>query len=207
VVFEGVNLRVQPCFATDVRELENPTLGNRENTQGKRCMLTSCDCSSLVIDAICKQALEENAAVACLYLDFATGEEQSAAVILGSVLKQIIGGLEEVPERIIKAFRDRERVIGGQSLALTEIVEFLQDISSPRSTFICIDALDECPSGDRVKLLDSLNLILQKSSGARLFLTGRPTSWLRLKSILRGGQRLDPLSPPRIISSHSFERN
>ena len=53
-------------------------------------------------------------------------------------------------------------------------MEFLQDVSSSRCTSICIDALDECPAGHRVKLLDSLNQILQKSPGARIFLTGRP---------------------------------
>ena len=137
-------------------------------------LLISCDGSSLVIDTLCKQAVEENAAVACFYFDFATHEEQSPAVILGSVLKQVVGGLEDVPKRIVKAFRDREKVIGGQSLELAEIVEFLQDISSSRPTFICIDALDECPPGHLVKLLDSLNQILQTSPGARLFLTGRP---------------------------------
>jgi len=126
-----------------------------------------------VIDTLCKEAVEGNAAVACFYLNFAD-QEQSPAAILGSVLRQVVGGLDEVPEGIVKAFRDRGKAIGGQMLALAEVVEFLQDISSLRSTFICIDALDEYPSGNRPKLLDLLNQILQKSSGARIFMTGRP---------------------------------
>ena len=137
-------------------------------------MLIGCNISSLVIDTLCKQAVGENAAVACFYFDFATQEEQSPAAILGSVLKQVVGGLDEVPEKIVKAFRDRGKVIGGQRLALAEIVECLQDISSSRCTFICIDALDECPTRHLIKLIDSLNHILQKSPGARIFLTGRP---------------------------------
>ena len=137
-------------------------------------MLIGCDVSSLVIDELCKQVVEENAAVACFYFDFADQEEQSPAVILGSVLKQVVGGLDKVPERIVKAFRNRQKVIGGQWLSLEEIMEFLQDISSSLSTFICIDALDECPAGYRVKLLGSLNQILQNSPGARILLTGRP---------------------------------
>ena len=132
------------------------------------------DLSSLVIDTLCRQTVEGNAGVACFYFDFAAQDEKSPATILGSVLKQVVGGLNEVPEKIIKAFRDRGRVIGGQRLALAEIVELLQDISSSRCTFICIDALDECPPGCRLKLLDSLSQILQKSPGARVFLTGRP---------------------------------
>ena len=39
----------------------------------------------------------ENAKVACFYFDFATQEEQSLAEILGSLLKQVVGGLNEVP--------------------------------------------------------------------------------------------------------------
>ena len=127
-----------------------------------------------MIDTLRKQAVEGNNAVACFYFDFAAMEEQSPATVLGSVLKQVVGGLGEVPERMVKSFRDREKVVGGQRLGLAEIVEFLQGISSSRCTFICIDALDECPPGHRVKLLDLLNQILQKSPGARIFLTGRP---------------------------------
>ena len=136
-------------------------------------MLIGCDVSSLVIDTLCKQAVEGNASVACVYFDIADQEEQSPAVILGSVLAQVVGGLDKIPEGIVKAFRNRQKVIGGQRLSLEEIVEFLQDISPSRNTFICIDALDECPPIHRVKLLDSLNQILQSSPGVRVFLTGR----------------------------------
>jgi len=127
-----------------------------------------------------------NATVACFYFDFASHDDQSPAVVLGSVLRQVVGGLEEVPEKIVKSSREQERVIGGQSLALSEIVEFLQDISSSRRTFICIDALDECPPGHRAKLLDSLNQVLQKSPGARLFLTGRPHILSEVEKCLAG---------------------
>jgi len=122
-----------------------------------------------VIDTLSKRAVEENAAVACFYFDFAA-PEQSTAAILGSVLKQVVRGLKEVPGRIVKAFRDRSKAM----LALSEIVELLRDISSSQCIFICIDALDECPPGHRVELLDSLSQILQGSPGARLFTTGRP---------------------------------
>jgi len=39
---------------------------------------------------------------------------------------------------------------------------------------MCIDALDECVGVQRVKLLDSLKHILEKSPGTRIFVTGRP---------------------------------
>ena len=89
-----------------------------------------------MIDTLCKQVVKEKGAVACFYFDFTAQEEQSPAAILGSVLKQVVGGLDEIPEGIAKAFREREKVIGGQRLALSEIVEFLEDISSSQCTFI-----------------------------------------------------------------------
>ena len=134
-------------------------------------MLVDYDLSSLVIDTLCKQAVEENAAVACFYFYFAAQEEQSLAEILGSVLKQVAGGHNKVPQTIVKAFWDRRRVICRQRQALAEIVEFLQDITS-HSTFICIDALDQCPASQQAKVLDSLNQILQNSPGTRIFRTG-----------------------------------
>ena len=140
----------------------------------RKVLLIGGGVSSLVIDTLCEQAVGENAGVACFYFDFAVQEEQSPAAVLSSVLRQVVGGLDQVPERIVTAFRDRGKAIGGQRLPLAKIVEVLQDISSSQCTFICIDALDECPPGHRVKLLDSLNQILRKSPGARIFLTGRP---------------------------------
>ena len=155
-------------------------------SEEREVLLISCDVSSLVVDALYKQAAEEDTAVACFYLDSAAQKEQSPAAILGSVLKQIVDGLDQVPERIAKAFRNKGKTSGGQRLALAEIVEFLQDISSSRRTFICIDALDECPPGHRVKLLDSLNEILRETPGARLFLTGRPNIRAEVEKDLAG---------------------
>lgn len=94
--------------------------------------------------------------------------------MLGSILKQIVVGLEEIPDKIVQAYEDQKKVIGGRGLRLPEIVEMLQTTSSSRSTFICIDALDECVVGHRHKILGSLKQILEKSPNTRVFLTGRP---------------------------------
>jgi len=164
---------------------------------GRNILLISCDVSSLVMDTICKHAVKGNAAVAYFYFDFAAQEEQSPAAVLGSVLKQIVAGLEEVPERIVRAFRDRDRekVISGQRLPLSEIVQFLQDISSSRCTFICIDALDQCPSRHRMRLYDLLNQIFQKSPATRLFMTGRPHMRDEVEKHLRGRAATIPITP------------
>ena len=93
--------------------------------------------------------------------------------ILSSLLKQVVHGLGEIPAKIVKAFQNQKSVIGGRKLGLGEIVEMLQDISSSRPTFICIDALDECMAEYQLELLDSLKQILHKSPSIRIFLAGR----------------------------------
>ena len=136
-------------------------------------LLISCDASSLVIDTLGDWAREQNAAVACFYFDFAAQKEQSPTTTLSSLLKQVVCGLEEIPAKIIKAFQGQKKVIGGRKLGLGEIVEMLQDISSSRLTFICIDALDECMAENQAEVLDSLKQILHKSPSIRIFLAGR----------------------------------
>ena len=136
-------------------------------------LLRSCDASSLVIDRLCDWARGRNAAVACFYLDFAAHKEQSPTAVLSSLLKQAVSGLEEVPVKIARAFRDQGKVIGGRRLELDEVIEMLQDISSSRPTFICLDALDECVAEYRAKILDSLKIILHKPSNMGIFLAGR----------------------------------
>ena len=136
-------------------------------------MLISSDASSLVVDRLCDKAKEENIAVACFYVDFAAREEQSPTNILGSLLKQIIGGLERIPDEIRETFKDHKKMIGGRALRVPEIVKMLQTVTSLRPTFICVDALDECAERDQPEVLDSLRQILEGSSNTRIFLTGR----------------------------------
>jgi len=93
---------------------------------------------------------------------------------MGALLKQVVGGLEEIPEEISQAYQKQKKALGGRGPQLSDIVEMLQITSSKERTFICIDALDECVLEYRVRLLDSLNQILQKSPGTRIFVTGRP---------------------------------
>ena len=149
--------------------IDNPSQKKKGKTS-----LTGSEFSSLVIDTLCDQSRGTDTTAACFYFDFAAQKEQSPTAILGSLLKQIVSGLETIPEKIIRTFREQKRAIGGRKLGLGEIVEMLQDISSSRRTFICIDALDECMEEYQAKLLHSLKQILHKSPSTRIFLAGRP---------------------------------
>ena len=93
---------------------------------------------------------------------------------MGALLKQVVGGLDEMPVEISRAYQKQKKAIGGRGPRLCDIVKMLQKTCSKERTFICIDALDECVPENRVKLLDSLSQVLQKSPGTRIFATGRP---------------------------------
>ena len=160
-------------------------------------MLTSRDVSSLVIDSLCDRAGEQNAAVACFYFDFAAQKEQSSVSVFGALLKQVVRGLEEVPEELSQAYGKQEKVIGGRGPQLADIVKMLQIISSGKRTYVCMDALDECVPGNRVKLLDSLNKILQNSPGTRVFVTGRPQIRPEIGKRLTGRVTSLSISPKR----------
>ena len=136
-------------------------------------MLTGRHVSSLVIDRLCDQARGQDVAVTCFYFDFAARKEQPSTNVLGALLKQVVGGLKEVPGEIAQAYED-QKVIGGRGPLLSDITKMLQTTSSERHTFICVDAMDECAVEHRAKFLDSLDQILQKSPGTRIFVTGRP---------------------------------
>ena len=138
-----------------------------------KVLLRSYGASSLVIDTLGDWARGQDAAVACFYFDFAAQKEQSPTSVLSSLLKQVVCGLKEIPVKIVQAFRDRENVARDRKLGLGEIVGMLQDITSSRHTFICIDAVDECMVEYRAKLLNSLKQILHQSPSTRIFLTGR----------------------------------
>ena len=160
-------------------------------------MLTSCDVSSLVIDSLCNEAEGRNATIACFYFDFAAQKEQSPTSMLGALLKQLVWGLDETPGEVSRAYQNQKNAIGGRGPQLSDIVKMLQSTSSKKRTFICIDALDECAAGHRVKVLNSLNEILQKSPDTRIFLTGRPHVRPEIERRLAGRVMSVSISPKR----------
>ena len=137
-------------------------------------LLIGCDDSSLVIDKLCDEAVEGDLIVACFYFDFASRNEQSPVNMLGSLLRQLVSGHEEIPEPIVQDFRKEKMSIGGRGLQVSGIVKMLQAITATRRTFICVDAVDECVPEHRIVVLESLGQILQGSPNTRTFMTGRP---------------------------------
>jgi len=149
-------------------------------------VLTSRDDSSLVADWLCEWTKGQHTTVTCFYFDFAARKEQTVTSMLGSLVKQMISGTGGVPEEIWRALREQNEAVSGRRPQLGDIVKMLQLITSSRRTFIVIDALDECTAVQRYRLFDSLKEIVQKSPGARVFLTGRSHIRAEIETRLTG---------------------
>jgi len=128
--------------------------------------------SSLLIDRLSDGVNGHSASVIYLYCNFQTQKSQVTAHMLGSLLKQAVGGLDVIPQEI-----DRRAGQGfnGQRLSAPKILRLLRTaLGSHGRTFICIDALDECATEQLPEFLRSLHSIVTGSSNVRLFMTGRP---------------------------------
>jgi len=136
--------------------------------------LTARNISSLVIDWLCDQVRNRDIAVAGLYCDYLAQREQSAANMLGTILKQLLER-DGIPEHVRQVFRAEKRGFGGRALQPLDLVGmFRTTIASLPEVFICIDGLDECLPKNRRELLESLREIVSASSNMRVFLSGRP---------------------------------
>ena len=160
-------------------------------------MLTDHDFSSLVFDRLCDQSRRQDTTVTCFHIDFAARKEQSVTNILGSLLRQVVGGMEKVPEEVTQAFQEQKTAIGGRGPRLADVVKMLQTITSSLRTFVCIDALDECAAPHRVKLLNSLQKIVEKSPRTRIFMIGRPHVRAEIERRLTGRVISVPVGPSK----------
>jgi len=186
------------CFAMEARGSAKHLSGNEncsQRTEERVSVLRSHDVSSLVVDRLGDQASGQNTAVTCFYLDFAARKEQSVARILGSLLRQAVGGMENAPEEISRAFQEQKSIIGGRGPRLPDIVKMLQTTTSSLPTFVCIDALDECETTHRAKLLNSLKQILERSPRTRIFIIGRPHVRPEIEKRLAGRVICVPIGP------------
>lgn len=129
--------------------------------------------SSLVIDRLSDGSDGGIVSVVYLYCNFEAQKSRATVHMLASLLRQVVGMLEDIPLEIDHAFRKAKQSSG--ALSLPEIIKLLAvALRSHKRIFICVDALDECGTGHRPDFLRSLYSILRDSPNVRLFATGRP---------------------------------
>ena len=131
--------------------------------------------SSLVIDTLVNGIDSDGIAVAYVYCDSTTRNMQSTSAVLGSVLRQVVGALEGIPDEVQQGFKSAKRQTDGCGLLLPDILNMLTKfLLSLKRAFICIDAFDEFPTKYRAQLWNSLQRVVRECPNTRLFLTGRP---------------------------------
>ena len=100
-------------------------------------LLTGSNVSSLIIDKLRDGAVDGDTTVTCFYFDFAARNEQSPVNMLGSLLRQLVSGQEEIPEVIALDYRKEKASIGGRGLQVSGILKRFQTIAVTRRTFMC----------------------------------------------------------------------
>jgi len=158
-------------------------------------LLIDCHDRSLVIDKLCDETVKEDTIVTCFYFDFAARSEQSPANMLGSLLRQLVTGLEEIPKVVVRGFQNEKKAIGGRGLQVSGILKMFQAITTTKRTFICVDALDECVPEHRTVVLESLGQILRASVDTRIFITGRSHILSEVERRLDGGTTFILIEP------------
>jgi len=165
---------MQFCSVPGLQEREKLLFGNSLNSPYAYFLLTHSEKSSLAIDRLCDKTAGGNVGVACLYCDYRDQEDQMPANMIGSLLKQFVAGLPEVPGDINEAFQTAKGQLGGRAPQLQKIIDlFSRTLALYEQAFIFVDALDEIRVEYRAEFIRCLQRIIQGSPNIRLFITGR----------------------------------
>ncbi|KAL8343422.1 hypothetical protein RB598_004658 [Gaeumannomyces tritici] len=132
--------------------------------------------TAVVVDHLLAQRVADNdgsaIGVAFLYCSFSHREKQGPEDLLLSVLKHFSQGLQSLPDSV-KTLHQTHREARTRPL-LPEIVSCLESILKQyKRSFIVVDALDQCPTSCRPKLLTTL-FHLRDIRGTNIFATSRP---------------------------------
>ena len=108
--------------------------------------------------------------VAALYCNFKDANTQTPENLLAALCQQLVGDSETLPESMETLYRDHDNK--GTRPTVQEILKVLQEIlKKPKSTYVIVDALDECTAEVRSFLIRELNALRTK---IRLLVTTRP---------------------------------
>lgn len=110
--------------------------------------------------------------IAYNYYNFKNQDQQTAAKLMASLLRQLCFSQSPLPE-VVKSLYDRHFYSKTQP-SLDEIASALQTVIKTFSrAFIAIDALDECQTQERSLILSEIFKI-QAECNANIFATSRP---------------------------------
>ncbi|KAH7075083.1 hypothetical protein FB567DRAFT_183203 [Paraphoma chrysanthemicola] len=125
--------------------------------------------SATIIDSL-SMSRSPDAAVAYIYCNYQSRNEQSIDAVLTSLLRRLVQIRSTIPQSVLEAFQKFGR---SQRLTRSQCIEYLGLTSKQFSKiFLVVDALDECDAevmGEFIQTCSSL----RKQSNIRLFMTAR----------------------------------
>ena len=144
-------------------------------------------CSAILVDDLTTRFGDTpDIGIAYIYCNFNRQDEQTAQELLSSLLKQLSQKRTSVPDAVKDLYK-RYKTTSTRP-RFDEISKALHSVISTYSdVFIVIDALDECESTCRTRVLDELSKI-RAGSGANVFATSRPTE---INGLFEGGSFLE----------------
>jgi len=148
-------LLMQFCSAMGLQEREKLLFGNSFNSPYAYFLLTCNEKNSLAIDRLCDETARGSIGVACLYCHYR--DREIPTNMIGSLLKQFVAGLPEVPGDIYEAFQAAKGQLGGPAPQLRKIIDlFPRALAQYKQVFVFVDLLDEIRVEHRAEFIRSL---------------------------------------------------
>ncbi|KAJ6183623.1 hypothetical protein N7519_004924 [Penicillium mononematosum] len=144
-------------------------------------------CSAILVDDLITRFQDNpNVGIAYIYCNFNRQDEQKVQDLLSSLLKQLSQKRKSVPDAV-KDLYTRYKATSTRP-QFDKVSRALQTVASIYSdVFIVVDALDECESTCRTRLLREMRRI-RAGAGANVFATSRPTE---INDLFKGGGILE----------------
>jgi hypothetical protein len=146
--------------------------------------------ASIVIEDLRTFSLEKsNIGVSFIYCDYKLRHEQTGAMLLTSLLKQLVAGWSTLPDHIQKLYNDHG--MGTRSLSFEDVRATLRSVTSLYSrVFVVVDALDEGEDHHLTTFFSEV-FCLQKKFGVNVITTTRPAVTERLGELFKGALEIE----------------
>ena len=97
---------------------------------------------SMVINHLQRLFIQDNVALAYVYCDWQDSKAQTPTHLIGSLLKQLVEGMDDMPSNVLERFTKHKN--GKTPLTLDECIALIRKIASRfRRVILFIDGLDE----------------------------------------------------------------
>jgi len=129
--------------------------------------------SAIAIGHLCRMTRSDDIGVAYLFCSYKSQTDQGAASLFSALLKQLVQSRPDIATPVTQMHELHSK--RGSKPSFSDILQALQSVlSAHKTTFIVVDALDECSDkdGDRGQLIEKL-CELQAGKEVRLLFTSR----------------------------------